>query len=142
MSPRCTLTDKDNGEQFQGTVLDTSKFLSLVLDWQLTGYLKAVTSLHDRIDELDEKLLQISPSEETLLQRLLELRREVRRLRDLLASHREVLGLLSHNGADRQSRLSCSEIGEKTIFADPGHLLFSRSTWRIRGPVRRRIPLG
>jgi Mg2+ and Co2+ transporter CorA len=80
--------------------LDGPKFLSLVLDWQLTGYLKAVTSLHDRIDELDEKLLQISPSEETLLQRLLELRREVRRLRDLLASHREVLGLLSHPESD------------------------------------------
>jgi Mg2+ and Co2+ transporter CorA len=80
--------------------LDGPKFLSLILDWQLTSYFTAVSSLHDRIDELDERLLQVSPDEDTLLRRLLDLRREVRRLRDLLASHRQVLGLLSHPESD------------------------------------------
>lgn len=80
--------------------LDGPKFLSLLIDWQLSGYFDAIAQLYDTIDELDEKLLHTSPDEKALLERLIELRREVRRLRDLLASHRELLGLLAHPESD------------------------------------------
>ena len=80
--------------------LDGPTFLSLVLDWQLTGYFKAIETLQSDIDRLDEELLQHSPDQDALLDRLLSLRRRVRRLRQTLAPHRDVLGLLSHPESD------------------------------------------
>ena len=75
-------------------------FLSLVLDWQLNSYFKSIEDVQAEVDQLDEELLQTSPDEDDLLSRLLGLRRSVRRLRQTLASHRDVLGLLSHPESD------------------------------------------
>jgi magnesium transporter len=97
------LVDKFNkpfhGETNLGA-LDGPTFLSLVLDWQVTGYFKAIETLQADIDRLDEELLQHSPDQDALLDRLLGLRRRVRRLRQTLAPHRDVLGLLSHPESD------------------------------------------
>jgi Mg2+ and Co2+ transporter CorA len=71
-------------------------FLSLVLDWQISGYFKVIEELQSDIDHLDEELLSASPDEEDLLRQLQQLRTRVRRLRNTLSPHREVLGLLSH----------------------------------------------
>jgi Mg2+ and Co2+ transporter CorA len=81
-------------------VLDGPKFLSLVLDWQISGYFKVIEELQEDIDILDEKLLQESPDDDGPLDRLVELRRRVRRLRAMLSPHREVLGFLSHPDSD------------------------------------------
>ena len=80
--------------------LDGPAFLSLVLDWQLNGYFKAIEGLQADIDRLDEELLQHRPDQDALLDRLLGLRKRVRRLRQTLSPHRDVLGLLSHPESD------------------------------------------
>jgi magnesium transporter len=97
------LVDKFNkpfhGETNLGA-LDGPAFLSLVLDWQLNGYFKAIETLQADIDRLDEELLQHAPDQDALLDRLLGLRKRVRKLRQTLSPHRDVLGLLSHPDSD------------------------------------------
>jgi magnesium transporter len=80
--------------------LNGPTFLSLVLDWQISGYFGVIESLQAEIDQLDEELLTKSPDESDLLDRLQALRIRVRKLRNTLNSHREVLGLLSHPRSD------------------------------------------
>jgi magnesium/cobalt transport protein CorA len=80
--------------------LDGPAFLSLVLDWQLSGYFEIIEGLQGDIDHLDEDLLSKSPDEESFLDRLQEFRRRVRALRNTLSAHREVLGMLSHPRSD------------------------------------------
>jgi magnesium/cobalt transport protein CorA len=75
-------------------------FLSVVLDWQLNSYFKSIEAVQAEVDHLDEEVLQSSPDEDELLARLLGLRKSVRRLRQTLAPHRDVLGLLSHPESD------------------------------------------
>lgn len=76
--------------------LDGAVFLSILLDWQVGGYFRAIEEIQVEIDHLDEELLGTSPDESALLGRLQRLRRKVRRLRRGLGPQREVLGLLSH----------------------------------------------
>ena len=80
--------------------LNGPAFLSLVLDWQISGYFGVIESLQTEIDELDEELLARSPDKNDLLDQLQALRTRVRKLRNTLSSHREVLGLLSHPRSD------------------------------------------
>lgn len=80
--------------------LDGPTFLSLVLDWQLSGYFETIEGLQSDIDRLDEDLLTKSPEEDRFLERLQSHRRRVRTLRNTLSAHREVLGLLSHPRSD------------------------------------------
>ena len=80
--------------------LDGPGFLAMMLDWQLNGYFQAVEDVQTDIDHLDERLLQHSPDEEALLTELLGLRRRVRKLRQTLVPHREVLSLLSNPDSD------------------------------------------
>lgn len=80
--------------------LDGPAFLSLVLDWQISGYFGIIEGLQGDIDHLDEDLLTRSPDESTFLDRLLDFRTRVRKLRNTLSAHREVLGLLSNPRSD------------------------------------------
>jgi len=80
--------------------LNGPSFLSLVLDWQISGYFRVIETLQTEIDQLDEELLTKSPDENDLLDRLQALRTRVRKLRSTLGSHRDVLGLLSHPRSD------------------------------------------
>jgi Mg2+ and Co2+ transporter CorA len=97
------LVDEFN-EPFHGETrlgdLDGPAFLSLVLDWQLSGYFKIIEGLQGDIDHLDEDLLSKSPEEGSFLDRLQDFRRRVRTLRNTLSAHREVLGMLSHPRSD------------------------------------------
>jgi magnesium/cobalt transport protein CorA len=81
--------------------LSGPSFLSLLLDWHVSGYFKAIDRLMGEIDELDERLLTTPPDEGNLLQKLQELRTRARILRRTLSPHREVLGLLSHPSSDK-----------------------------------------
>ncbi len=76
--------------------LDGPRFLSVVLDWQISGYFTVIEELQAEIDELDEQVLHHRPDERELFDRLIDLRSRVRRLRNTLGPHRQVLGLLSH----------------------------------------------
>jgi Mg2+ and Co2+ transporter CorA len=76
--------------------LSGPKFLSILIDWVLTGYFGAIEQVHAAVDLLDEHLLQTGEDDHDPLPRLLDLRRQVRKLRRHLAGHRDVLSLLSH----------------------------------------------
>jgi Mg2+ and Co2+ transporter CorA len=81
--------------------LSGPSFLSLLLDWHVSGYFKAIDRLLGEIDQLDEKLLTTPPDEGNMLKKLQELRARTRTLRSTLSPHREVLGLLSHPSSDK-----------------------------------------
>jgi Mg2+ and Co2+ transporter CorA len=97
------LVDRFN-EPFDGHVqlgaLDGPTFLSLVLDWQLSGYFELIERLQTDIDQLDEELLIGSPTEPEILTRLHGLRARVRELRSTLGPHRQVFGPLGHPESD------------------------------------------
>lgn len=75
-------------------------FTTIMLDWQLSGYFRAIEATQTEIDRLDEELLGETPDETGLLRRLQDLRGRVRRLRQSLAPQRDLLGLLSHPETD------------------------------------------
>ena len=76
--------------------LDGPVFVSMLLDWQLAGFFRAIEDVQDEVDRLDEDLLGLPPDERGLLKRLQSLRRRVRELRRALSPQREALALLSH----------------------------------------------
>ena len=76
--------------------LDGQSFLSMVLDWQISGYFDVIEDIQSDIDQLDEELLRRFPNGDGLLDRLQGLRRRVRDLRKTLAPHRDLFEVLSH----------------------------------------------
>lgn len=93
------LVDQFN-EPFNGDTgigeLDGPSFLSMILDWQISGYFEVIEDVQADIDRLDEELLRRFPNGDGLLDRLQDLRRRVRELRTNLAPHRDLFELLSH----------------------------------------------
>jgi len=93
------LVDQFN-EPFHGETrigeLDGPSFLSMVLDWQISGYFDVIEDIQSDIDRLDEELLRRFPNGDGLLDRLQDLRRRVRELRKTLSPHRDLFELLSH----------------------------------------------
>jgi Mg2+ and Co2+ transporter CorA len=77
--------------------LDGPRFLAVVLNWLLNGYFLAIEAQQLASDRLDEDLLSRSVEEldSEPLDRLVSMRRTVRRLRMALSQHRELLALLS-----------------------------------------------
>ena len=80
--------------------LDSAAFLAMVLDWHLNSYLRAIEAVQTGIDEVDELLLKRRSDEAGLLHRLLELRRQITRLRGALSPLRDVIGPLSNPHSD------------------------------------------
>jgi Mg2+ and Co2+ transporter CorA len=77
--------------------LDGPRFLALVLNWVLNGYFLAIEAQQLDSDRLDEDLLRRAGDEihSDPIDRLVAMRRTVRRLRTTLSQHRELLALLS-----------------------------------------------
>jgi Mg2+ and Co2+ transporter CorA len=98
-----------HGETHLGN-LDGPRFVSVVVDWQLSGYFGAIEGLRDDIDVLDEALLNRQPDNRDLLNEIVSLRRRVQDLRSALSPHRAVLALLSHPDSD-------SVVGTEAAFA-------------------------
>jgi magnesium transporter len=86
--------------------LDAPSFLSVVVDWHLTGYFRAIEQLQSAIDRVDEKLLVPGRNRPELLKRLYELRRQATDLRLTLSPHRDVLVPLSNPYAEGLSDAS------------------------------------
>lgn len=77
--------------------LNGPRFLSLVLDWQVSAYFAVIEQVQAEIDELDRQVLTRRPDDERdLLDRLIDLRSRVGKLRTILSRHRPVLSLLGH----------------------------------------------
>ncbi len=93
------LADKFNeplvGETHLGR-LDGPAFLSVVLEWQLSGYFAVIEGLQMEIDRLDEELLKATRNRPALLEHMLDMRRRVTALRRALGPHRDIFSLLSH----------------------------------------------
>ena len=77
--------------------LDGPRFLAMVLNWLLNGYFLAIEAQQLDSDRLDEDLLKgsVKQVDSDPIDRLVAMRRTVRRLRTTLSQHRELLALLS-----------------------------------------------
>ena len=91
-------------------LLDAPSFLSTLLEWVVTSYLRAFDEIEVALDEFDVKALanpSDNPDEE--IKRLGDARRRVGRLRRTLAPHREVFSALSHSEFDPLSSEGSAE---------------------------------
>jgi magnesium transporter len=94
-------------------LLDGASFLSTLLGWVVTSYLRAFDEIEETLDEFDVKALahpSNDPEEE--IEMLSNARRRVGRLRRTLAPHREVFATLSHSEFDP---LSSEESAERFV---------------------------
>jgi magnesium transporter len=70
--------------------LEGLEFLAVLLEWVLESYLQAFETVELQLEEVDERALRGEFGDlEDELERLVELRREIARLRRALVSHRE-----------------------------------------------------
>jgi len=81
--------------------LDAPSFLSALLEWVVSSYLRAFDEIEATLEEFDIKALK-SPSRqaEEQIAVLIEARRRVGRLRRALAPHREIFAALGHSEFD------------------------------------------
>ena len=94
-------------------LLDAPSFLSILLGWVITSYLRAFDEIEETLDQFDVKALANptnDPEEEIEL--LSDARHRVGRLRRTLAPHREVFAALSHSEFDP---LSSEESAERFV---------------------------
>jgi magnesium transporter len=95
-------------------ILDAPSFLSALLEWVVTSYLRAFDEIEATLEELDVNALGAPSSDpEEQIKTLVEARRRVGRLRRSLAPHREVFAALSHSEFD-----PISSEGSAAKFAD------------------------
>jgi Mg2+ and Co2+ transporter CorA len=90
--------------------IDAAGFMAVVLDGAVTTYYAAVDRIEETVDALDARSLRQDPSV-NLLPNLVEVRRRIAGLRQLLASHREAFAALA-----RPDLAIASEIGDFAVF--------------------------
>ena len=94
-------------------LLDAPSFLTTLLEWVVTSYLRAFDEIEETLDQFDvEALAQPSSDPEKQIETLGNVRRRVGRLRRTLAPHREVFAALSHSEFDP---LSSEESAERFV---------------------------
>jgi Mg2+ and Co2+ transporter CorA len=91
--------DQDKGDTETGALSAPALSASL-LDWHLEEYFAEVSRIEAAIDELDERILA-APSEEGLLEEILQIRRRSSRLRRTLMTQRSVFYGLSRPDLDQ-----------------------------------------
>ncbi|HEU5263604.1 MAG TPA: CorA family divalent cation transporter, partial [Gaiellaceae bacterium] len=81
--------------------LDGGMFLANLLEWVLAGYLEAFERIEQDLDEVDARAMQRKVrNTEGALEELVDVRREIGRIRRALSSHREVLLALARPEID------------------------------------------
>lgn len=85
--------DQDKADTLIG-LLSGQALAASLLDWHLGEYFHAVSKIEEAVDHLDERVLRESASQ-SLLGRIVALRRRVSKLRSLLVTQREVFYGLS-----------------------------------------------
>jgi magnesium transporter len=95
--------------------LEGGLFLADLLEWVLAGYLEAFEKIEEDLDDVDARAMQRRvQSTDGALEELVDMRREIGRVRRALSSHREVLlaltrpeihAIVSAKGAERFSSL-------------------------------------
>lgn len=80
---------------------DAPSFLSTLLEWVVTSYLRAFDEVEASLEEFDVSVLESSTNDpEDQIRTLVDARRRVGQLRRSLAPHREVFTALSHSEFD------------------------------------------
>jgi Mg2+ and Co2+ transporter CorA len=79
--------------------LDAPSFLGQVLEWVMNAYFERLDELQQEIDDLEVRILRERP-QGGIVERLVELRREIGRLRRRLSPHRRVFIALAHPSFD------------------------------------------
>ncbi len=102
--------DVEKGETHIGE-LDTETFVASLLDLHIVDYFRAVERIEKKVDKLDNKILTKELSDEEFLAEMLELRRNVSKVRRILLPHRDVFYALS-----RPDFLPVSESGSEAHF--------------------------
>lgn len=90
------------------------QFLIVMLDWVVRAYFVAADKLEDEVDRLDEAALR---SERQLLDRLVQMRRRIARIRRMLTPHLELFAALARpdllGRADDQERVALGAVGDR-----------------------------
>jgi magnesium transporter len=76
--------------------LDGPGFLAALLEWVLGAYTAAFERIEERLEEFDIQAMRGDGEPERDIERLIEMRREVGKLRRALAAHRSALVSLTH----------------------------------------------
>jgi magnesium transporter len=81
--------------------LDAPTFVATLLDWVVSGYVRAFEQVEAELEELDADAMARPPSDaQAALGRLVKMRRTIGYLRRALAPHREVVTALAHPELD------------------------------------------
>ena len=75
--------------------LDTETFVASLLDLHVVGYFRAVEFIEKKVDRLDNRILTRDLNDESFIKEMLELRRMVSRMRQLILPQRDVFYALS-----------------------------------------------
>lgn len=86
--------DVEKGETHIGK-LDTESFVASLLDLHIVGYFRAMERIEKKVDRLDNKILTKDLADEEFISEMLELRRNVSKVRRVLMPHRDVFYALS-----------------------------------------------
>lgn len=79
--------------------LDAPSFLAQVLEWMMNAYFQRLDELQQTVDDLEVRILRERP-QGRIVEQLVELRREIGRLRRRLSPHRRVFIALAHPSFD------------------------------------------
>jgi Mg2+ and Co2+ transporter CorA len=92
-------------------MLDAPSFLTTLLEWVVTSYLRAFDEIEETLDRSDVEALQqpTTTDPEKQIETLGNARRRVGRLRRTLAPHRELFAALSHSEFDPLSSEGSAE---------------------------------
>jgi magnesium transporter len=101
-------------------ILDAPSFLAELLNWVVTSYLRAFDKIEVDLEEFDVRVLGSARYDvERQISELVDVRREVGKLRRALAPHREVFAVLSSSEFDPLStEESAKRFGELTAKAE------------------------
>jgi magnesium transporter len=92
-------------------VLDAPTFVATLLEWVVTGYVRAFEQVEAELEDLDAQAMVRPPADaQAALGRLVTLRRTIGHLRRTLAPHRELVTALAHPELDA---LSTEQSGER-----------------------------
>jgi magnesium transporter len=84
--------------------LDAPAFVAMLLEWVVTGYVRAFEQIEADLEELDADAMARPPADaQAALGRLVRLRRTIGELRRALAPHRELVSALAHPELDALS---------------------------------------
>jgi magnesium transporter len=101
-------TDRASGSGDTGS-LDGPSFLAALLEWVLGAYSAAFERIERRLEDFDIQAMRGQGDEERDIEKLIEMRREVGKLRRALVAHRSTLVALAHPELEAVGDLASSE---------------------------------